>query len=99
MDQIVTSRPGARDSIRSKSFYQDDYGLQESRMVNCLKRMVKKGRKREREIIQFALSKEYQSKLNSEGWCLSENKYDKYIGKIKEVEPEILRILKEREKR
>ena len=29
-----------------------------------------------REILEFALSKEYQKKLNSEGWCLSENSYD-----------------------
>ena len=28
---------------------------------------------------------------------MSENTYDKSIGKIKEVEPEILRMLKERE--
>ena len=62
-------------------------------MVNGLQRMVKKGRKR------FQNSKEYQSKLNSEGWCLSENTYDKSIGKIKEVEPEILRMLRKREEK
>ena len=57
------------------------------------------GEERKREILEFALSKEYQSKLNLEGWCLSENTYDKSIGKIKEVEPEILRALKEREEK
>ena len=31
------------------------------------------GEERKREILEFALSKEYQTKLNSEGWCLSEN--------------------------
>ena len=54
---------------------------------------------RKREILEFALLIEYQSKLNSEGWCLSENSYDQSIRKIKEVEPEILLKLKEREEK
>ena len=40
------------------------------------------GEERKREILEFALSKEYQTKLNSEGWCLSENLYDQSIGKM-----------------
>ena len=43
-----------------------------------------------REIIEFALPKEYQKIFNSDRWCLSENSYDQSIGKIKEIEPEIL---------
>ena len=57
------------------------------------------GEERKREILEFALSKEYQSKLNSEGWCLSENSYDQLIGKIKEIKPDILLKLKEREEK
>ena len=57
------------------------------------------GEERKREILETVLSKEYHSKLNSEGWCLSENKYDRSIGKIKEVEPEIPCTLKEREEK
>ena len=47
----------------------------------------------------MALLKEYQAKLNSKGWCLSKNTYNKSIGKIKEIESEILRMLKEREEK
>ena len=52
---------------------------------------------RKREILEFALAKEYTAKLNSVAWCLSENSYDRSIAKIKEVEPEILSKLRERE--
>ena len=56
------------------------------------------GEMRKREILEFALPKEYQKKLNSEGWCLSENSYNRSIGKIKEIEPEILLKLKQLER-
>ena len=56
------------------------------------------GEKRKREILGFALSKDYQKKLNSEGWCLSEILYNQLIGKIKEIEPEILLKLKQTER-
>ena len=56
------------------------------------------GQMRKRKILEFALSNEYQKKLNSEGWCLSENLYNQSIGKITEIEPEILLKLKQSER-
>ena len=57
------------------------------------------GEERRREILEFALSKEHQTKLISEGWCLSENSYDQSIGKVKEIKPKILLKLKEKEEK
>ena len=57
------------------------------------------GEEKKKEILEFALSKEYQAKLNSESWCLTENTFDKSILKIKEIEPEILRVIKERDEK
>ena len=45
---------------------------------------------RKKEILEFTLPTAYQKRLNSDGCCLSENSYDRSIGKIAEVEPEIL---------
>ena len=51
-----------------------------------------------REILEFALSKKYLKKVNSEGQCLSKKSYDQSIGNIKEIEPEILLKLKQPER-
>ena len=56
------------------------------------------GEIRKREILEFALPPTYQKKLNYDGWCLSEETYDKSIGKITEVELEIILKIKELEK-
>ena len=50
-----------------------------------------------REILEFELPTAYQKILNSDGWCLSEESYDWSIGKITEVEPEILLKIKHTE--
>ena len=49
-----------------------------------------------KQLLEFALPKEYEAKLNFESWCLTTNSFDKSIAKIKEIEPEILRVVKER---
>ena len=49
-----------------------------------------------KQLLEFALPKEYEAKLISESWCLTTNSFDKSIAKIKEIEPEILRVVKER---
>ena len=55
---------------------------------------------RMKEILEFALGKEYLTELNREGWCLMENTYDQSIHRIREIEPDILLKAKEaREKK
>ena len=57
-------------------------------------------KERKKEILEFALSKDYITKLNSEGWCLMENTYDQSIHRITEIEPDILKMIREtKEKR
>jgi len=56
------------------------------------------GEMRKREILEFALPPAYQKRLNADGWCLSEETYDKSIRKIAKVEPEILLKIKELKK-
>ena len=53
---------------------------------------------RKREILEFTLPMSYQKRLNNDGWSLSEETYDKSVGKIAEVEPEIILKMKEAEK-
>jgi len=43
-----------------------------------------------KEILEFALAKEYLTELNKEGWCFQENTYDQSIHRIREIEPDIL---------
>ena len=57
------------------------------------------GEEKKKEILEFALPKEYQAKLNSESWCLTMNSVDKSIARIKEIEPDILRVIKERDEK
>jgi len=53
-----------------------------------------------KEILEFALAKEYLTELNKEGWCLMENTYDQSIHRIREIESEIiLRVKETREKK
>ena len=56
------------------------------------------GEMRRREILEFALQTAYQKRLNADGWSLSKETYDKSIGKITEVEPEIIAKMKDAEK-
>ena len=52
---------------------------------------------RKREILEFVLPTAYQERLNSDGWYLSKESYDRSIGKIAEVEPKILLKIKHTE--
>ena len=55
------------------------------------------GKMKKREILKFALPTAYQKRLNSDGWFLSEETYERSIGKIAEVEPKILLKIKQLE--
>ena len=50
---------------------------------------------RKKKILQFTLPPAYQKRLNSDRWCLSEETYKRSIGKIAEVEPDILLKIKQ----
>ncbi|OEU07148.1 hypothetical protein FRACYDRAFT_251631 [Fragilariopsis cylindrus CCMP1102] len=47
-----------------------------------------------REILEYALSPVYLTKLHDDGWCLQSNTYVQSITKLKEIEPGILKQLK-----
>ena len=47
-----------------------------------------------REILEYALSPVYLTKLHDDGWCLQSNPYTQSITKLKEIEPGILKQLK-----
>ena len=51
-----------------------------------------------RKISECVLPHPYLKRLATERWCLSENTFNKSIGKITEVEPEILFWEKEKKK-
>ena len=55
------------------------------------------GKMKKREILKFALPTAYQKKLCSDGQCLSEVTYERSIGKIVKVKPEILLKIKQLE--
>ena len=58
------------------------------------------GEERLKEILEFALAKEYLTELNKEGWCFQENTYDQSIHRIREIEPDVLlKIRESREKK